>query len=60
MDGFDDDDETFGEGECTCRRTGLGGNDPDAGWRLDRNCPIHGEDPDAARELRRDYGRAVF
>ena len=52
IDEFDD----FGEGECTCHRTGLGGNDPDAGWRLDRNCPTHGEDPDMARERGMDDG----
>lgn len=50
------DDDGFGGGGCTCRRTGLGGNDPDAGWKIDRGCPIHGEDPDAAYERERDEG----
>ena len=49
-----EDNDGFGSPECTCRRTGLGGNDPDNGWRLDRNCAVHGEDPDAARERQRD------
>lgn len=48
------EEDDFGEGECICRRTGLGGNDPDAGWRLDRWCPVHGEDVDAAYERERD------
>ncbi len=48
------DTDDFGQGECTCRRMGLGGNDPDAYWRLDRWCPVHGEDPDYAWEDRRD------
>jgi hypothetical protein len=47
---IEDDEGAYGEGECTCHRTGLGGNDPDAGWRLDRWCPIHGQDPDEARD----------
>lgn len=56
-DEYEDDDESFGSGECSCRRLGHGGNDPDSGWRLDRGCPIHGEDPDAALEARRDDRR---
>ena len=48
------DDEPLGEGECTCRRIGRGSNDPDGGWRIDRWCPYHGIDPDAAREAQRD------
>jgi hypothetical protein len=56
-DEYDDEEESFGEGECTCLRIGRGGNDPDAGWRRDRNCPVHGEDPDYALERRRDDER---
>ena len=34
---------------CTCQWIGSG-NDPDAHIKRDRNCPIHGFDPDAARD----------
>lgn len=53
-DSIDDDDEMFGQGECTCRRTGRGGNDPDAGWKVDKWCPIHGRDPDEEYEKMRE------
>ena len=49
-----DEEDEYGEGECTCRLTGRGGNDPDAGWHIDRWCPVHGLDPDAERERVRD------
>lgn len=54
---YDDDDDDFGTGECTCHRTGRGANDPLAGWRVDRWCPVHGLDPDAERERIRDDWR---
>jgi hypothetical protein len=53
-----EEEDFFGKGDCTCRRTGLGGNDPDGGWRLDRWCPVHGEDPDTALERQRDDRRS--
>ena len=52
--GEPEDEDEYGQGECTCRRTGRGGNDPEAGWRIDRWCPVHGLDPDAERERIRD------
>ena len=39
---------------CTCRYVGLGGNDPDGHVRRDRDCPLHGADPDYALEAKRD------
>ena len=39
---------------CTCQYVGLGGNDPDGYIRRDRDCPIHGADPDHALEAKRD------
>jgi hypothetical protein len=53
-DRWDQDEDERGEGECTCRRTGRGVGDPEAGWRVDRWCPIHGLDIDAERERIRD------
>ena len=47
-------EDGYGEGECTCRQTGLGPNDPDAGWRLDKWCPVHGKDPDDALDEMRE------
>lgn len=38
---------------CTCRWVGHG-NDPDAHVRRDEWCPLHGRDPDAEMEARRD------
>ena len=40
------------EDECTCRYFGLGGNDPDGYVKLDRWCPVHGQDPDDARDAK--------
>jgi hypothetical protein len=39
--------------DCTCRVVGVNG-DPDQYIRLDKYCPVHGIDPDHAREDRRD------
>jgi len=50
MRSYPDDDESYGQGECSCRYIGRGGNDPDAYWRLDKWCPVHGRDPDDARD----------
>lgn len=47
----------YGEGECSCRFMGRGGNDPDAYWRIDKWCPIHGIDVDRALEERRERER---
>ena len=44
----------FGEGECTCRYIGLGGNDPDSYYRRDKWCPVHGMDPDQALDEKRE------
>ena len=49
-----DIDEDFDSDDCTCRYIGLGGNDPDGHYRRDRWCPIHGDDPDSARERQQD------
>jgi hypothetical protein len=35
--------------DCTCRVTGNNG-DPDQYIKLDKYCPVHGIDPDYARE----------
>ena len=45
--------------DCTCTYRGLGGNDPDGYVQLNRWCPVHGDDPDRARDERmdREYGR---
>ncbi len=45
--------------ECTCRYVGLGGNDPDGYVKRDRWCPVHGEDPDRAREDRAERERKL-
>ena len=38
---------------CTCRWIGEG-NDPDQHIKRDEWCPLHGRDPDAARDERMD------
>lgn len=40
---------------CTCRWVGEG-NDPDAHVRRDEWCPLHGRDPDEARDALLDDG----
>ena len=40
--------------DCTCTYRGLGGNDPDGYVQIDRWCPVHGDDPDRARDERMD------
>lgn len=47
----DADDE-----DCTCRPRQARSNDidPPEGRVLDRDCPVHGRDPDADRESQRD------
>lgn len=39
--------------KCTCHWVGEG-NDPDAYLKLDEWCPLHGRDPDHARDERID------
>ena len=38
---------------CTCQWVGEG-NDPDAHIKRDEWCPLHGRDPDAARDARQE------
>ena len=45
-------DEALAQG-CTCRLDGHP-SDPDTSVRRDRDCPLHGEDPDYALEAMRD------
>ena len=48
--------ERSDERDCTCRWPSVNSasiNPPD-GPILNRNCPVHGEDPDAARDRQRD------
>ncbi len=39
---------------CTCQWIGANG-DPDQHIKRDRDCPLHGIDPDAARDARMDW-----
>ena len=54
LEDTDPGSETMRNRGCTCRYVGLGGNDPDGHIKTDRNCPLHGIDPDAERDRRMD------
>ena len=52
-------EEIDDERDCTCRWPSVNSAsiEPPDGPILDRNCPVHGEDPDAARDRQIDDER---